>query len=635
MPGNTEPPTVIPFGPFEADLPSQELRKRGTRLRLPRQSFQILKMLLERPNKLVTRDELRQTLWSSDTFVDFDHSLNAAINRLRDALGDDAENPQYIETLPRRGYRFIAPVNEGREITESAIVPPTPEAKGFEGAGARIRWRSLPALTIVGVSLVGVLLTVGLYQRSSTAHGESIKSLAVLPLENLSHDPEQAYFSDGMTEVLTDDLSKIGALRVVSRTSATRYKATKKPLAEIARELNVDAVIEGSVLRTGNQVRITAELIDARRDQHLWGQTYERDLGDVLILQSEVAQAVAERIHARLTPQEQSRVQATSVVNPEAYEAYLRGRFYGASVIGTRVALKQAQAYYEDAIRKDPTFARAYAGLADCYLDQGAFRLLPPQDAYRQGSAAIHKALQLDEALGEAHSSLGYLDWQFSWNWETAEKEMRYAVELNPNSMESHEGLAWYLAWSGRRDEALAEVEKIRQLDPAYPLVPLQQSGAYYHQRDYQSLVEAGKKSVAAHPNGWASHYFLAVGYEGLGRPSQAIPEYQRAVDLSEADTDTIAGLAHAYSATGRRTEAEKILRELQIKSKTDYISPYMLGAIYAGLGNNDKAFEFLEKAYKERSPDVAYFLRVDLRIDSLRSDPRFRDLLLRMNFPN
>jgi tetratricopeptide (TPR) repeat protein len=320
------------------------------------------------------------------------------------------------------------------------------------------------------------------------------------------------------------------------------------------------------------------------------------------------------------------------VVNPDAYEAYLKGRFYEAS--GTLSALKQAQGYYEDAVRKGPTFALAYVGLADCYLEQGAYRLVSPQDAYRQGSVAIQKALQLDQALGEAHGSLGYLDWRYEWNWQQAERELRYAVELNPNSMESHETLVWYFSWSGRRGEALAEVEKMRQLDPAYPFIPLQQSGIYYHQRDYKSLVEAGKTSVAAYPNGWQSHYFLAVGYEGSGRPAQAIPEYQRAFELSEADTDTTAALAHAYVAAGRRTEAEKMLYELQTQSKTRYVSPYMIGVIYASLEDKEKAFEFLEKAYKEKSPDVAYFLKADLRIDPLRSDLRFQDLLHRMNFP-
>jgi len=452
-------------------------------------------------------------------------------------------------------------------------------------------------------------------------------------LDDFSHNQED-YFADEMTDALITQLSKTGALRVTSRTSAMLYKGTHKSLPEIGKELNVDGVIEGSVTRSGNRVRIAVELIRARTDQHLWAETYERDLGDVLRLQAEVAQAVAQQIRIQLTPAQQARLRETLAVNPEAYEAYLKGRFYGAEVTGTGAALKRAQGYYEDSVRKDPGFALAYTGLADCFLDQGAYRLVPPQDSYRQASAAIQKALQLDQALSEAHGSLGYLNWQFAWDWQAAESELRYAVELSPNSIVGHETLVWFLAWSGRREEALDEVEKMRQLDAAYPFIPLQESGVYYHQRDYKALVEASERSVVGYTSGWQSHYFLAVGYEGSRRPAQAIPEYQRAVELSEANTDTMAGLAYAYSATGRRNEAEKILRQLQTRSKTDYVSPYMIAAIYAGLRNKDKAFEFLEKAYKEKSPDVAYFLKADLRIDPLRSDPRFQDLLGRMNFP-
>jgi TolB-like protein/DNA-binding winged helix-turn-helix (wHTH) protein len=626
MPSQSQLPRVLRFGTFEVDVPAGELRKNGLKLKLQEQPFQVLCLLLEHPGEVVTREELRSRLWPGDTFGDFDHGVNAAIKRVRDALGDPPDNPRFIETLPRRGYRFIG------TTVPNAIRPQQVQSP-------RRRWVLLLACATLTVMAAVLFIedAGGLRSRllSRSAAQARIHSLAVLPLTNLSGDPEQEYFSDGMTEVLTDDLSKIGTLRVVSRTSAMRYKATKEPLAEIARELKVDGVIEGSILRSGNRVRITAELIDARTDQHLWGQTYERDLGDVLLLQSAVAQAIAERIHARLTPQEESRVRSISVVNPDAYEAYLKGRFYGSEVTGTGAALKRAQGYYEDSVRKDPRFALAYAGLADCFLDQGAYRLVPPQDAYRQASAAIEKALQLDPALSEAHSSLGYLNWQFAWDWQTAEKELRYAVDLNPNSIEGHETLVWFLAWSGQRTEALAEVGKMRQLDPAYPFIPLQESGVYYHQRDYKSLVEASEKSVAGYSNGWQSHYFLAVGYEGSGRPAEAIPEYQRAVDLSEGDTDTIAGLAHAYVAAGRRTEAEKILRQLQIRSTTNYVSPYMSGVIYAGLGDKDKAFEFLEKAYKEKSPDLAYFIKADLRIDPLRSDPRFQNLLRRMNFPN
>jgi tetratricopeptide (TPR) repeat protein len=318
-------------------------------------------------------------------------------------------------------------------------------------------------------------------------------------------------------------------------------------------------------------------------------------------------------------------------VNPRAYEAYLKGRFH---VDETQAAIKQAQSYFEEAVREDPSFALAYAGLAECYLGLGTYRWMPPQDAYRHGSEAIHKALQLDESLGEAHRTLGYLNWRYDWDWKAAEREFRHAIDLNPNNVEGHEALVWYLAWSGRRDAALAEVQKIHTLDPAYPDTSIHESGVYYHQRDYKSLIEASQRSVITNPNAWSNHYFLAVGYEGSGQFEQAVPEYQRAVDLSQRDSDATAGLAHVYATMGKRAEAEKILGDLLRQSKTSYVSPYMIAAIYSGLGQNDKAFEFLEKAYQEKSPDIAYFIKADLRIDTLRSDSRFQDLLRRIGLP-
>jgi eukaryotic-like serine/threonine-protein kinase len=495
------------------------------------------------------------------------------------------------------------------------------------------------ALLVAGIALAllagAVTLTnvgglrQGLFGRPDPG---TIRSLAVLPLENLSHDPDQEYFADGMTETLITNLSKIDTLRVVSRTSAMQYKGTRKKLPEIAKELNVDGVLEGSVMRSGTRVRITAQLLQARTDRHVWADTYDRELGDILKLQSEVAQAVAQQVRIQLTPEQQARLRSAPAVNPKAYEAYLKGSSYRPT--GTQVAIKQAQGYFEEAIREDPRFALAYVGLADCYLDLGAYRWIPPQDAYRHGSEAIHKALELDGTLGEAHSSLGYLNWQYSWDWQSAEREFRQAIDLNPNYVEAHITLVWYLAWSGRSDEASAEARKIRSFDPAYPFMSFDESGVYYHQRNYKPLIEAGQRSVITNPNLWSGHYYLAVGYEGSGQLEQAVAEYQRAVDLSQRDSDTIAGLAHAYAAMGKRAEAEKILGDLQRQSKTSYVSPYMIAVIYSGLGQNDKAFVFLEKAYQERSPDIAYFLRADLRVDTLRPDPRFQDLLRRVAFP-
>ena len=495
-----------------------------------------------------------------------------------------------------------------------------------------LRWSYTRVVAVV-LALTAIVAVLSLAARFFSARpANRINSIAVLPLENLSHDPEQEYFADGMTDALITDLSKINALRVISRTSAMQYKGAHKTLPEIAKELNIDAIVEGSVTRSGNRVRITAQLIQARTDQHLWAESYERDLGDVLRLQSEVAQAIAQQIRVRLTPQQLARLGSALEVNPQAYESYLKGRFYW-STTTTQEGLKQAQSYFEEAIRKDSRFAPAYGGLADCYLALGSLRWLAPQDASQPAKQAIRKALELDETLGEVHSSLGWLSWRQDWDWATAERELRYAVELNPNYAEGHENLVWYLAWSGRSTEALDEIKKIRKLDPAYPYFS-PESGIYYHRRDYRALIEASRKYVASIPDDWPGRYNLGVGYEGSGRKLDAIPEYQRAIELSHGDQDPTAALAHAYAALGRKAEAERILRELQRKSRTSYVSPYMIATIYAGLADKDRAFEFLEKAYQERSSDIAYFLKADLRIDNLRSDPRFEDLLRRMNFP-
>jgi eukaryotic-like serine/threonine-protein kinase len=494
-----------------------------------------------------------------------------------------------------------------------------------------IRWSRTRIVTVL-LALAAIVAVLSLGAKFYFARpANRINSLAVLPLENLSHEPEQEYFADGMTDALTTDLSKIDSLRTISRTSAMRYKGTNKSLPDIAKELNVDGIVEGSVMRSGNRVRITAQLIQASTDQHLWADTYEREMGDVLRLQSEVAQAIAQRVRVQLTPQQKARLSVAHTVNPEAYDAYLRGR----SVEGpTLPAIEKAQKYFEEAIQKDPAFALAYVGLAGCYLDLGQFRLVSPQDSYRRGKEVIHKALELDETLAEAHGTLAFLNWQWDWDWRTAEDEYRYALNLNPNSVEVRVPLAWYLGWRGRRDEALAEVAKIRAIDPPNPYTFLDEAAIYYHLRDYPAMLDASRKSVVLNPEDWVGHYFLAVANDGLNRQSEAIPGYQKAVELSQGDTDPTAGLAHAYAVAGQRANAEKILRELLRKSKTSYVSPYMIATIYAGLGDKNNAFKFLEKAYQERSPDIPWFLKADLRIDNLRSDPRFEDLVRRVGLP-
>ena len=626
---------ALRFDTFELDLRAGELRKRGVKLRLQGQPLQVLAILLESAGNLVTREELRSQLWPADTFVDFDHSLHNAIARIREALADSAETPRYIETLPRRGYRFIAQVEQVR-----AELPLAPSENGNQtgqkvAATTRAKPRMALAFTLLALVAVGSVFWLVRTGSHATSAAPRLRSIAVLPLENLSGDPSQEYFADGMTDELITDLAKVGALRVISRTSVMRYKGTKKSLPEIARELNVDGIVEGSVLRSGNRVRITAQLLHAPTDQHLWAETYERDLGNVLKLQSEVAQTIAQQVRVQLTPQQQARLRSSPAVNPEAYEAYLRGRYFLSNQFTMAEPLNKAKSYFEESIRKDPGFALAYSGLADSYVylafsGQGG---LSPDHAYKSAKAALNKALELDDSIGEAYDTLGLLSWRFEWNWEAAERNFNRAIALAPSYSCAHEDRAVYLSFLGQRAEALAEIATSNELDPG-PSSAMTESAAQYQMRNYEALLDASRRGVAANPNEWTEHYNLAVGYVGTGKLLEAISEYQKAVEISDGNPDAVASLAHAYAVIGRRAQAEKILHDLEHKSKSVYVSPYTFATIYAGLGEKDRAFEFLEKAYQQRSLDIPWHLKADLRIDNLRSDPRFQDLARRVGYP-
>jgi len=460
-----------------------------------------------------------------------------------------------------------------------------------------------------------------------------VESIAVLPLMNLSDDPQQEYFADGMTEELIGELSRIGSLRVISRTSVMQYKGEKKKsLSQIGRELNVDAVMEGSVQRSGDRVRIAAHMIYAPADENLMTETYERDLQDVLKLQHEVAEAITQQVRLKLTPEQKARLQQAREVNPEAYQDYLMA----VSLDRTRQQeIKKSQIYLAKAIQADPGFAPAYVENAWSYITLGQFRWLSPRDAYEPARQALRKGLELDEKNCRAHFQLAWLGWRYDWDWQTAEREFKYAVELCSNDAVIRYQHAYYSGWNGREAEALAEAEQARELDPLLSGVSRAKALVHYQLRNYAAVTEVGRQCVASDANSWLAHFLLGVGLEGSGKPREAIPEYQKAVELSQGNSDPMAALGHAYAVTGNRAEAEKILQEWQRQSETSYASPYMIATVYAGLGEKNKAFEYLEKAYQERSSDLPYFLKADLRMDSLRSDPRFQDLMRRMNFPN
>ena len=613
---------TVRFGAFEVDLRTGELRKNGLKIKLQDQPFRVLIILLRHAGDVVTREELRRELWPNDTFVDFDHGLNAAVRRLRDALDDSAENPRFIETLPRHGYRFIT------TTVRNPIQPETPPSP--------LRRWSVPVLA--ALFLIALALFVwgrdnlrgtGLFR---TAVQPQIRSLAVLPFTNISGDPQHESFADGMTEALITELSRIGPLRVISQTSMMQYKGEKKKsLPQIGGELNVDAVLEGSALRVGNRVRIATHMIYVPTDQSLMAETHEGDLGDILKIQREVAKSISARVRIKLTPQQQSRLDAVPKVDPDAYQAYLAGTHVDLS--GYQ-GIKTSQSYFLKAIEKDPDFSPAHTGLAATHVLLAAQRWQSPREAFPSAKQAVHKALELDDSNCEAHLLLGRISWQYDWDWQTAEKEYRRALALCPNDCGTHGEYGVYTAVNGRIAESRAEIAKSRELDAIRSEPFVGESVINYHLRDYKALIEIGRAFVAQNSNDWLAHNWLGVGYEGSGQILQAIPEYQKAVELSQGDSDPGAQLAHAYAASGRKSEAQKILREWLDQSERAYVSPYMIASVYAGLGKKDKAFEYLEKAYQERSSDLSYFLRADLRMDSLRSDPRFQDLVSRINFP-
>ena len=633
------------FGVFEVDLRGGELRKHGLRIRLQEQPFQVLTMLLQRPREVISREEFRKRLWSADTFVDFDHGLNKAINKIRDALGDSAESPRFVETVARRGYRFIADVQfvdttplESPEGPGPSH-PAKPAAQRGEvvpslAAGSPVRPALLWMLSAIALALAIFAVWI-IHARSRTAADlfveNPIRSLAVLPLENLSTDTSEDYFADGMTDELITDLAQISALRVISRTSVMSYKVARKPLPQIARELNVDAIVEGTVLRSGNRVRITAQLIQAHTDKHLWAQSYEADLSDTLALQNKVASAIAEQIRIKLSPQEETALKNVKVVNPGAYEAYLKGRYFWNK--RTASGLGRAVEYFNTAIKIDPNYAPAYAGLADSYalLGDWEYGVLAPKEAFPKAKAAAIKAIQLDDGLSEAHTSLAFCFDAFDWDWNSAEQEFKRAIALKPGYATTHQWYAWHLMILHRDHEAIAEMKKAQDLDPLSLIISADVADILLVSRRYEDAANQSRKTIDMDSSFALAHYELGEALVQRHLVKEAIDEFKTAITLSGGNIACTSNLANAYALLGRRKEAMELLDQLKDGSNGRPAPASEIALIYAGLGENDHAIAWLEKAYATRfNPSI--LLRPVF--DQLRSEPGFQDLLRRVGFP-
>ena len=611
------------FGPFRLDPIKRRLMRAEEVLRLTPKAFDLLVVLVEEQGRTVEKDELLERVWAG-TIVE-ENNLNQNITALRKLLGDSRQESQYIATIPGVGYRFVAEVRKV-ELTqrrsgarEEAAPPPPPPPR------PRPVFRY--ALLIL-VPLVLVAIAYAWYRREKPA--PPISSIMVLPLENLSGDPAEEYFADGMTDALIGDLAQIGGLHVISRTSSMHYKGTKKSLPQIAGEINVDAVVEGTVQRSGERVVVRAQLILAATDRHLWVRTYTRDVRDVLDLQSEIAQDVARQVQIQLTPGEQARFTSRRAVQPKAYDNYLQGRYLYWNK-RTEENLNKAIELFQNAIKEDPGYAPAYVGLADCYnaLSVVQISALPPLEGRRRAEEAATKALELDSRLADAYTALGYID-HYNWNWTAAEQRFTRALELNPSYANAHNFYASYLMSRGRVDESIAVSNRARELDPFSLAISVQRGFLLENARRYDEAIEQLRAVIAMDPNHYQAYWVLGHTYAANKQFDEAVGAAERAVELSERAPGALGILGLAYGLAGRKAEATKILNELLELNKTRYVTPAALVNVYVGLGDKEQTFVWLEKAFAERSNYIAY-LKVFPILDPLRSDGRFTDLVRRV----
>jgi len=613
------------FGVFELDLRAGELHRKGRKIRLQDQPLQIVLMLLEHPSEVVTREELHRKLWPSDTFVDFEHGLNNAVNRLREALGDSAESPRFIETLPRRGYRFIAAVEKveptadrgGSALSEEFVAPSGPVRSTH-----RARWTA--GVVLVTAMTVAFLFDLGGVRDHvwTTRATPSVRSLGVLPLENLSGDPSQEYFADGITDALTTDLAQISSLKVISRTSAMQYKGKREPLPDIARELNVDAIVEGSVSWSGERVRVTVQLISGASDRHLWARTYERSMSDILELQSQLAQDIATEIDAKLSPQVEARMNRRRPVDPETYQLYLKGRFF----LGQRTkdGMTAAIVFFQQAVDRDSNYADAYVGLADSYNLLYAYGLVRWKEVQQKIDKAIGRALELDPSSSEAETSAAAM----APHDAEAQERFRRAIELNPGNSRAHHWYSRFLGQKGgHQTEAIAEARQALELDPLSPLINDNLGLNYYWAREYEPAISQLKKTLDIDPNFWRAHMSLGVVYEMTGRQADAIAEYQKGLLLRGVDPERVHELRREYESRGWRAYWLARVNEQLVESKTKYIPACDIGRKYLKAGDTDQTFAWFQKAIVEEEGCMDD-LKVNPLFDPLRSDPRYLALL-------
>jgi len=630
------------FSSFEFDPRTGELREPDRVTLLQQQPSEILLALLEKQGDLVTREELVRRLWPDGTFVDFDRSLNKAVNKLREALRDSAEKPQFIETLPRRGYRFISSVRVGAADTWRQSRKPRLEEEqepSLEAAAAAARKTNLPRWRrwlILGSAAVVIAIVALAYfaarARERNASHARLRSLAVLPLQNLSGDPSEDYVADGMTEELIGRLSGIHGLRVISRTSTMHFKNTQLSVPEIARMLAVDAIVEGSLVQEGHEIRVHAQLIRAATDEHIWAGEYQRDYQSILAVQNEIARNIVAQIQLNLTPEDQVRLASKLPVDPGAYESYLKGRYYFNQ--RTEDALHKSIASFQQAIASDPDYAPAFSGLAEANAMLGFRGGLASKEAVSSARKAALKAIELDNSLAEPHASLAFILETYDWDWPAAEREYKQALELNPGYAQAHNWYAGYLTYTGRFNEGIAEAMRACELDPLSLPLSNALAGRFLAAGRNDEALQQVKKTLELDDHFAPAHQTLGWVYLHGSKPDDAIREFERALELAgQADTDIQLDLGFAYAVSGRTDAARKILAKLEQLHQQGIVPAASLAVLHGALGESNEAFVWLEKAYDERDPQLTY-LKVGRRFEPLRRDPRFGQLVRRVGLP-
>ena len=628
------PSSSVFFSEFELNLETAELQNNGNKAILPGQPFQVLLTLLDRPGQLVTREELKRRLWASDTFVDFDHSLNSAVKKLRAALGDSPENPRYIETVPRMGYRFIAPVEEISANTRSAAEPPLGTQDAVISDQAKLsRRRPWPVLLGIPAVLVAVAIgySVWSHTRIRPQPSGTRVTIAVLPFENLTGDSAQDYLSDGFTEEMIAQLGYLDPehLGVIARTSVMRYKHGQAQLAQIGHELSVQYVLEGSLRRESGKVRVTAELVQMKDQSHVWLREYDRELTDILALQGEIAQDIADEIQPIVGERRRrvaaDRKPASSPSSYEAYDLYLKGRYFWNK--RTKDGFQRAAEYFQQSITKDPEYARAYAGLADTYALMSSWSFAPQNEVIPKARTAALRALQIDNSLAEAHTSLALVAENYDYDWQTAEKEYRRAIQLDPQYPTAHQWYAECLSFQGRFADALAESEIARQLDPLSLIIATDHGAILYFSRQYDRAIEQLRGVRAMEPTFMRAHLLTYV-YVEKGMFDEALADAQTWHHSDGAPVWEVQ--AYIYGRAGQQEQARRALAKWEQWSKGHQtLTTAALVTAYVAMDKKDKAFALLEKSYQDHSSLVTT-LKVEPAFDPLRSDPRFQDLLHR-----